>query len=111
MKYTAYVLLVISAFGQVAADSGQIIGVVKDPDQAVVSASQVTLTNQQTKAKITSITDAQGVYRFLSLPPGAYVVEADVKGFKPSISPELNVAAGQTSTSILRCCSRGPRIP
>ena len=95
MKYIAYIMLAISAFGQAAADSGQITGVVKDPDQAVVSGSQVTLTNQQTKAMITVITDGQGVYRFLSLQPGAYSVEADVKGFKPSTSPELKVAAGQ----------------
>ena len=61
MKCFAYVLLAISAIGQTAANSGQITGVVKDPDQAVVSGSQVTLTNQQTKAKITSVSDGQGV--------------------------------------------------
>ena len=96
MKFFAYVLLAISAFGQTAANSGQITGVVKDPDQAVVSGSQVTLTNQQTKAKITAVSDGQGVYKFLSLEPGGYVVAADVKGFKTSTSPELKVAAGQS---------------
>jgi iron complex outermembrane receptor protein len=96
MKCIAYVLLAISAFGQTAANNSQITGVVKDPDQAVVSGSQVTLTNQQTKAKITTVSDGQGVYKFLSLEPGAYVVAADVKGFKTSTSPELKVAAGQS---------------
>ena len=96
MKCFAYCLLAISAFGQTAAYSGQITGVVKDPDQAVVSGSQVTLTNQQTKAKITAVSDGQGVYKFLSLEPGGYVVAADVKGFKTSTSPELKVAAGQS---------------
>ena len=100
MKCIAYVLLAISAFGQIAPDSGQITGVVKDPDQAVVSGSQVTLTNQQTKAKTTAITDGQGVYKFLSLQPGAYVVEADVKGFNASVSPELQ--AGCEPDSQLR---------
>ena len=96
MKCIAYVLTALSAFAQIPADTGQIVGVVKDPDQAVVSGSQITLTNQQTKAKSTAVSDSQGGYKFLSLQPGAYVVQADVKGFKTSTSPELKVAAGQT---------------
>ncbi len=75
-----------------------ITGVVKDPDQAAVSGSQVILTNQQTKARITAVTDDQGAYAFPSLQPGAYVAEVDVKGFNPSVSTELKVAAGQTVT-------------
>ena len=88
--------MTVPAFAQTAADTGQITGVVKDPDQAVVAGSQVILTNQQTKAKTTAVTDGQGAYTFPSLQPGAYVVEVDAKGFKPSVSPELKVAAGQT---------------
>ena len=62
----------------------------------MVSGSQVILTNQQTKAKATAVTDSQGAYTFPSLQPGAYVVEVDATGFKASVSPELKVAAGQT---------------
>ena len=77
-------LLTIPALGQ---NTGQITGVVKDPDQALVYCSPLTLTNQrQTKAKNTTVTDAQGSYSFLSLAPGAYVVEADAPGFKPGIT-------------------------
>ena len=78
-----------------AADTGQITGVVKDPDQAAVTAAQVVVTNQQTKAKTTAVTDTQGAYTFPSLQPGAYIAEVDVKGFKPGVSPELKVAAGE----------------
>jgi iron complex outermembrane recepter protein len=91
-------LLTLSAFPQTAGDTGQITGVVKDPDQAVISGSQVTLTNQQTKAKIATVIDGQGAYTFPSLQPGAYVVEVEVKGFKASVSPELRVTAGQNVT-------------
>ena len=59
----------------------------KDPDQAAVSGSQVTLTNQQTKAKTTAVTDAQGAYTFPSLQPGAYVVEVDATGFQAERQP------------------------
>ncbi len=64
----------------------------------MVSGSQVTLTNQQTKTKTTAVTDPQGAYSFRSLPPGQYTVEADASGFKPSTSSELTLTAGQTVT-------------
>jgi iron complex outermembrane receptor protein len=86
-------LLILPALAQTA---GQITGVVKDPDQSVVSGSQVILTNQQTKARVTAVTDGQGAYTFPSVRAGAYVLEADAKGFQPSTSPELKVGAGQT---------------
>ena len=89
----AALLLIVPAFAQTA---GQITGRVKDPDLAVVSGSQVVLTDRQTKAKLTTATDGRGAYLFPFLPPGAYVVEVDAQGFKPSVSPELKVAAGQT---------------
>src|SRR5580692_12116545 len=81
-------LMAISACGQTAAPVGQITGMVKDPAQAVVSGSLVVLTNQQTQNKITTLTDSQGAYSFPSLQPGAYVVEVDAAGFKPSISTQ-----------------------
>jgi len=93
----ASLLLTFPAIAQTA-NAGQITGVVKDPDQAVVSGSQVILTNQQTKARITAVTDNQGAYAFSSLQPGSYVAAVDVKGFNPSVSAELKVAAGQTVT-------------
>src|ERR1700688_5308369 len=88
-------LLALRAFAQTAADTGQITGVVRDPDQAIISDSQVILTNQQTKVRTTAVTNGQGTYTFLSVQPGAYVVEVDGRGFKASVSPELRVAAGQ----------------
>ncbi len=90
-------LLTIPAFAQPSSvQTGQITGLVKDPDQALVPGSPVILTNQQTKAKRATATDAQGAYAFPSVAPGAYVVEVDAAGFKPGISAELNVVAGQT---------------
>ena len=71
---------------------GQISGVVKDPDQAVITGSTITLTNHQTKAKSATKTDAQGAYSFRGLPPGDYVVEAQAPGFTQLASPDLKVA-------------------
>jgi iron complex outermembrane receptor protein len=98
-KHLLFIFLFVSvslaAFAQTAS-TGQITGVVKDPHQAVVADTQVILTSVLTKVKITAITDAQGIYQFSALQPGAYVVEIDAKGFKPGRSSELNVTAGQT---------------
>src|SRR5579863_5266128 len=88
--------LTLPMFAQAPVDAGQIKGVVKDPAQAAITGSQVTLTNQQTKIKSMSVTDAQGAYAFPSVPPGAYTVEASATGFKPSGSGELKLGAGQT---------------
>ena len=88
-----------SAFAQTAASTGQITGAVKDPNQAVLSGTQVVLTNLQTKAKITAVTNSQGIYAFPAVQPGTYITEIDAKGFKPSVSTALTVAAGQTVNS------------
>ena len=101
MHLYAYIfplLLVASlALAQTTA-TGQIAGVVRDPDQAVVASAHVILTNQRTKAKTAAVTNGQGAYAFQSLPPGAYVAEVDVKGFQPGVSTVLNLAAAQTLT-------------
>ncbi len=104
-KFLLFILLFafasFSAFAQTAASTGQITGAVKDPNQAVVSATQVFLTNLQTKAKFTAVTNSQGTYAFRALQPGSYIVEIDAKGFKPSVSAELKVMAGETVNSDL----------
>jgi iron complex outermembrane receptor protein len=101
-KFPLFVLLLVatlSAFAQTTTSTGQITGVVKDPDQAVLAGAHVVITNSSTKTKTAAGTDGQGVYTFPSLPPGTYVVEASANGFRPSASGELNVAAGQTVNS------------
>lgn len=92
------VLLVLglpsSALAQ-RSESGQITGAVKDPAQAVVPGSQITLTNQGTAATMTSLADERGAYAFSAVAPGTYVVKAEAKGFQASFSPLLKVDAGQ----------------
>jgi len=92
----AFLLLTFAAIAQTPGGTGQITGVVKDPDQALVAGSRVILTDRQTKARTTAVTDGQGAYTFPSLQPGVYVVGIDAQGFQPSVSTELKVASGQT---------------
>jgi iron complex outermembrane receptor protein len=100
MKNYAYIITLILLAGSAIAQTtgtGQITGTVKDPDQAAVAGSSVTLTNQQTRTTSTAVTDSQGAYTFPSVQPGAYVVAANAAGFQPATSPELKVAGGQTA--------------
>jgi iron complex outermembrane recepter protein len=84
------------SFTQTDSSTAQITGIVKDPNQAVVTNTQVRLTDPRTKAKVTTFTDRQGVYSFPAVRPGVYVVEIEPENFKPSLSPQLKVEAGQT---------------
>lgn len=93
---SASLLLASSGHAQTVSNGGQITGAVKDPTQSVVPGSQVTITNQQTSATFTVLTDGQGVYTFPSVSSGTYTVKAEVKGFQSSVSPALKVDAGQT---------------
>lgn len=85
-----------SILAQNSPSAGELMGVVRDPAQAVVTGAQVTLTNQQTKDKLTVLSDSQGVYRFPSLQPGLYLANTNVKGFQAAASADLKIAAGQT---------------
>jgi iron complex outermembrane receptor protein len=93
----APLLLVCSAVAQTAG-TGQITGTVKDPDQAAIAGSSVTLTNRQTRTTSIAVTDSQGAYTFPLVQPGAYIIAASAAGFQPAVSPELKVDAGKTAS-------------
>jgi iron complex outermembrane recepter protein len=99
-------LLASSAWAQ-SGSSGQITGVVRDPDGAVVAGAPVTATNQVTHIRITTATNSRGAYALSSVEPGRYVVEGRAEGFTSSMSPELNVVAGQTVTADLALAVAG----
>ena len=74
-------LLLASSFS-VADVTGSILGVVRDPSQAVVKGVRVTVTNTQTNLSQDSVTGDDGAYHFLALPAGTYRVNATIPGFQ-----------------------------
>jgi len=57
-------------------------GTILDPAGAAVGAATVTLTNKDTNISKTATSDSSGIYNFLSLAPGHYVIAVEIAGFK-----------------------------
>src|SRR5208337_5383797 len=68
------------ALGQ--AGRGSISGLVTDPSGAVVNGAKVTPLNHATGVALHTVTSEAGLYSFVSLTPGVYVVTASQKGFE-----------------------------
>src|SRR5215208_4092283 len=88
----AMTLLSGAAFAQ--EQRGSIEGVVKDSSGAVLPGVTVALTSGS-GAKLETVSDAQGIYRFPSLAPGTYTVNANLQGFRPGNVEGVGVALGQ----------------
>lgn len=78
------------------ATSGSIRGVVTDPDGlatpgvTVIANSEALIGGRQA-----TVTSSQGVYRFPSLPPGMYELEANLAGFQNVLQQNVRVGLGQ----------------
>jgi hypothetical protein len=62
---------------------GTVSGLAIDASGGAVGAASVTLTNNDTGVRRTTVTNASGAYAFPDLPPGTYRLGADAKGFRP----------------------------
>lgn len=78
---TIVLLLPLTAMTCFAQFSSAVQGNVLDPSGAAVPNAMVTLVNVETNVTQTAKSDAAGVYRFVSLPPGHYTVSATAAGF------------------------------
>jgi hypothetical protein len=73
--------------------TGSIAGVVRDQQGGVLPGATVTLMART--GNRTTITDANGEYRFLALDPGTYGLEAELQGFQPIRQENINLGLGQ----------------
>ena len=73
----AFLLIAVPAMAQTTSLSGKVV----DQGGGVIPGVSVTLTSS-TGAVRTAVTNEMGAYQFLQLPPGAYSVKAELKGFK-----------------------------
>ncbi len=78
-------LLVLRPFTYAQQPTGRILGVVTDPQGAVVPGVAITVTNVATGIKFKTTTDKDGAYQALNLPIGAYTVTAEHQGFRKMV--------------------------
>jgi hypothetical protein len=81
-----------SAFAQ--EQRGAIEGTVKDA-QGGVAAGATVVAKSDAGLSFETVTDAAGIYRFPSLPPGSYEVQATLAGFKPAKVEGVRLSLGQ----------------
>jgi hypothetical protein len=75
--------------------SASIQGRVSDPTGGSVAGAVVTLTNTATQVSDRTTSDSSGNYRFLTLPPGPYLVSGNAPGFA-QVSVHLQLQTQQT---------------
>jgi outer membrane receptor protein involved in Fe transport len=98
-KVVLGVLTVLSLATSVFAQrtTGGITGTVKDGTGAVLPGVTVDLSGEYVMGSQTSITNENGVYRFLNLSPGTYNLSFTIAGFAPFNRNGLVVALGSTT--------------
>src|SRR5215469_4649076 len=103
-------LCCVAAWAQISSSTGAIEGTVTDPQNAAVAAAKVSVTNLDTGAVTTGLTQTDGTFVFPLLAPGNYRLQVLAPGFestvldgvKVEITKVTNVSArlrlGQVST-------------
>jgi hypothetical protein len=96
-QYLVFVLLCLLAPVSIFAQSeyGNITGVVTDPSGAVMPGAEVTITAIATNASKTTISGEGGQYN-IPLAPGAYRIQASLRGFKKYLADNVVVTASTT---------------
>jgi len=88
--------LTCQLFGQ--AESGTIVGVVRDPGGAVVPGASVTLTNEGTNFTRSVVTNQNGEYTAYSFPTGRVTVSVAQPGFQKLVRTGIVLTAADTLT-------------
>jgi outer membrane receptor protein involved in Fe transport len=87
------VLFTATVFAQTS--RGTVSGVVTDPSGAVIQGANVTLTNTATQVERSTVTNAEGAYRFDAVDLGDYSVKIVAKGFGEVTKINIDVKANQ----------------
>ena len=90
-------LILLSAAEVFGSPVGSISGSVKDATGAMVPGAKLTLTNSSTNAQLATVTNGNGEFQFLQLPPATYSLVAENSGFKKTTVPSVLVQVDQVT--------------
>jgi hypothetical protein len=93
----ALVLILVMPQSALAQATATLNGVVRDSSSAVIPQATVTLHNTNTGTERESLTNQSGLYVFVSVPPGEYVLKVQKDGFTTA-TQGLHVLVNQAST-------------
>ena len=89
-------LLLVTANAAAQTTEGSIRGFVHDEQGGVLPGVSITATSAQNPNPLTAVTDEQGGYRLINVPPGTYNVTAELQGFQKLVRADLVLHAGLT---------------
>src|SRR5277367_6536066 len=84
-----------SLFSQTAS-TGALAGKILDPSGAVVPGAEIQLTNPNSSEFRSQTSDGGGNFRFLLLPPGKYLLQANKTGFAAVRLPDIYILLTET---------------
>ena len=90
-------MLLMASFGNLPAQEivAHIRGIVTDPSGAGVPGAEIKATNTQTQVSSTVISQDDGNFDFLSLPPGRYEVSVTKAGFRTTTAHNITLTLNQ----------------
>src|SRR6266545_7791554 len=97
VRFAALIALLIVAlprFAYAQGGTGQIEGVIQDEQGGVVPGATVTLQNQASGVMRTTVTEADGRYRFPALAPGNYALKVELQGLAPQEVRDIEMTIG-----------------
>ncbi|HJX92858.1 MAG TPA: TonB-dependent receptor [Pyrinomonadaceae bacterium] len=86
------------ALGQTQSAAADLQGTVKDSTGAVVPNATITARNPGTNISRTGMSNEEGFYRIVNLPPGDYEITVEASNFKKAVLTRVNLTVGQTAT-------------
>ncbi|MFN0168199.1 MAG: TonB-dependent receptor [Bryobacteraceae bacterium] len=98
----SFALLLACSTGTSQATTAHLEGVVQDPSGAVVQGAKVSVINTRTQARAETLVNAQGLFVFLSLQPGAYTLSVEAAGFRKAVVSGLELNVGATVSETIR---------
>jgi hypothetical protein len=105
MKKGTWIIIVCLGFlatlalnAQVTRQNGVIKGIVSDKQNIVLPGVKVSAQSPALMGEIWSVTDDNGYYRLVNLPPGTYTITAELEGYKSIKRTDIVVQVGQTYT-------------
>lgn len=103
LRITGVPVLILTLFiGAFAQATTSLRGVVTDPTGAVIPGAVVSMTNSATGFRRQGLTGEDGVYQFLQVPPGTYVVTVEKAGFTTITRDTVQLQVNTPGTLDLR---------